>query len=93
MNFSENKYLKMQDCGDFNDLRMDQRFEVRNDELASICSKFAAGGFSNFFHFLVFSLKLLPCQSVRGRRNSTFQNSLAAFGRYLETTHSLASMS
>eukprot|EP00112_Aurelia_sp_Birch-Aquarium-sp1_P010422 Seg2224.1 transcript_id=Seg2224.1/GoldUCD/mRNA.D3Y31 product=Fucolectin-1 protein_id=Seg2224.1/GoldUCD/D3Y31 len=37
----ENKYLKMQECGDFDDLRMDQRFEVRNDELASICSKFA----------------------------------------------------
>lgn len=44
-NFTENKYLKMQECGDFDDLRMDQRFEVRNDELASICSKFAPGGF------------------------------------------------
>ena len=41
--FSEEKYLKMEDCGDFSDMRLDQRFEVRNDEIASICSKFSQG--------------------------------------------------
>ncbi|XP_065060118.1 uncharacterized protein LOC135687479 [Rhopilema esculentum] len=35
------KYLKMEYCGDFSDMRLDQRFEVSNDEIASICSKFS----------------------------------------------------
>ena len=37
----------MERCGDFIDMRMDQRMEVRNDELASVCSKFAQGNFKS----------------------------------------------
>ena len=33
----------MQDCADFGSLRMDQRFEIMNEELASVCSKFSHG--------------------------------------------------
>ena len=39
----ENKYLRMERCGDFVEMRLDQRLEVRNDEIASVCSKFAQG--------------------------------------------------
>ena len=38
-----NKYLKVEACGIFDDARMEQRFEVMNDELSSVCAKFAHG--------------------------------------------------
>ena len=36
----------MERCGDFVEMRLDQRLEIRNDEIASVCSKFAQGSVS-----------------------------------------------
>ena len=37
------KYLKIEPCGTFEDTRLEQRFEVMNEELSSVCAKFAHG--------------------------------------------------
>eukprot|EP00795_Rhopilema_esculentum_P012584 gene12584-3284_t len=36
-----NKHMKMEPCGIFDDMRIEQRFQVMNEELASVCSKFS----------------------------------------------------
>ena len=45
-----NKYLKVEACGTFDDMRLEQRFEVMNEELSSVCSKFAHGNTSMSFY-------------------------------------------
>ena len=68
----------MQDCADFGSLRMDQRFEIMNEELASVCSKFAHGKVNIFikkvclrnirnnkaFAKSVFYTRILLCEST-----------------------------
>lgn len=41
--FLENNKLSMQECADFYDSQLEQRFAVLNEELHSVCSKFATG--------------------------------------------------
>jgi len=40
--------LKMQPCADFFDMKMEQRFAVMNEELNSVCSKYAVGMISKY---------------------------------------------